>query len=127
MVNHSPTVDRSSEVAVDTRFSLDEAEFRRFYDATAHPLRTYLTQVSGDASLADNLAQEAYCRFLEVLEPPPDLDDRRRYVFWIATNLFHAHCRPREIPLWVEEAVPVDRSTRRKRPAQLTYRPPHTS
>ena len=93
MVNHSLAVDRSSEVAVDTRFSLDEAEFRRFYDATAHPLRTYLTRVSGDVSLADDLAQEAYCRFLEVLEPPPDLDGHRRYVFRIASNLFHDHCR----------------------------------
>ncbi len=63
---------------MNTPFSLDEAEVRRFYDATAHPLRTYLTRVSGDVSLADDLAQEAYCWFLEVLEPPPDLDGRRR-------------------------------------------------
>ena len=93
MLHSSLAVDRSREVAGDPPFTMDEAEFRRFYDATVNPLRAYLTRLSGDVSLVDDFAQEAYCRFLEVEDPPSDADGRRRYVFRIATNLFHDHGR----------------------------------
>ena len=93
MVDHSLIAGRFLEVAVDGQFALDEADFRRLYDATVHPLRAYLTQMSGDVSLADDLSQEAYCRFLQVAQPPPDADGRRRYVFRIATNLLRDHWR----------------------------------
>ncbi len=93
MREDSVTVVDALAVTTDACFSMDKDEFRRFYDATAHPLRAYLTRLSGDVSLADDLAQEAYCRFLGVARPPADADGRRRYVFRIATNLFHDHYR----------------------------------
>ena len=49
---------------------MDEAEFVRFYDATVRPLRGYLTRLSGNAALADDLAQEAYCRMLTAAAAP---------------------------------------------------------
>ena len=93
MVEHSVVVDRALDVADPARFSMTEDEFRSFYGTTVHPLRGYLARLSGDLSLADGLAQEVYCRFLEVATPPADADGCRRYVFRIATNLFHDHYR----------------------------------
>ena len=66
---------------------MDESEFVRFYDATVRPLRGYLTRLSGNAALADDLAQEAYCRMLTAAAAPGDADGRRRYLFRVATNL----------------------------------------
>lgn len=73
--------------------SMDEAEFRHFHTLTVRPLRAYLTRMSGDGSLADDLVQDTYCRWLEAARQPRDAVGRRRYLFRIATNLFYDHCR----------------------------------
>lgn len=79
--------------STDGRCAMDEAEFTRFYEATAHPLRGYLTRLSGNVALADDLAQEAYCRLLTAAASPEDTDRRRRYLYRIATNLYRDHYR----------------------------------
>ncbi len=79
--------------ATEGRLSMDESEFVRFYDATVHPLRGYLTRLSGNLALADDLAQEAYCRMLAAAAAPADSDGRRRYLFRVATNLYRDHYR----------------------------------
>ena len=43
---------------------MDENTFRGMYSRTAGPLRAYLTRVSGNRTLADDLLQETYYRFL---------------------------------------------------------------
>ena len=108
MRERSITVGDALAVTTDPCVSMDEDAFRCFYDATAHPLRAYLIRLSGDVSLADDLAQEAYCRFLEVARPPADPDGRRRYVFRIATNLFHDHYRRTRRERGVEASEPAD-------------------
>ena len=95
---------------------MDEADFRHFHSVTVLPLHAYLTRLSGDASLAEDLAQEAYCRMLEATGPPVDFDGRRRYVFRIATNVFYSHYRheqrgDRLIPKTTE---PTDESTEQR-------------
>ena len=84
-----------------TRLSMDEASFRLFYERSAPKLFAYLLRVSGERSLAEDLLQEAYCRFLSSKLPEMKLDaSQRSYLFRIATNLMHDHWRRnREDPM----------------------------
>lgn len=73
--------------------SMDEAEFRAFYEQTAPQLRGYLRRVSGDASLADDLLQESYLRLLRAPLAPTEEAHRKHYLFRIAINLLRDHFR----------------------------------
>jgi RNA polymerase sigma-70 factor (ECF subfamily) len=76
------------EVAVsEATFQMDEDAFRLFYDRTARPVWAYLSRMSGDARLADDLLQEAYYRFLRADVSHESDAHRRNYLFRIATNL----------------------------------------
>ena len=68
-------------------FRMDEDAFRLFYDRTARPVWAYLSRMSGDARLADDLLQEAYYRFLRANVTLESDAHRRNYLFRIATNL----------------------------------------
>jgi RNA polymerase sigma-70 factor (ECF subfamily) len=73
----------------DVAFEMDEETFRAFYDRTARALWGYLSKVTGDPHLADDLLQEAYYRFLRVRGDWESEAHRRAYLFRIATNLVH--------------------------------------
>ena len=80
----------------DDIFQMDEDAFRVFYDRTARPVWAYLSRLTGDPRLADDLLQETYYRFLRARGTPSDEAHRRNYLFRIATNLVHdARRRPR--------------------------------
>jgi len=63
----------------------DEAAFRLLYEQSAPKLFAYLLRVSGERAVAEDLLQEAYCRFL--LSKLPDISDaqHQNYLFRIAT------------------------------------------
>jgi len=75
--------------------TMDETAFRALYERTARPLRAYLTRCCGDLTLADDLLQEAYLRFLRSGFEGEDEGHRRNYLFRIATNLVRDHFRRR--------------------------------
>ena len=77
----------------DEVFQMEEDAFRLFYDRTARPVWAYLSRMTGDARLADDLLQEAYYRFLRAATALESDDHRRNYLFRIATNLVHDHRR----------------------------------
>jgi RNA polymerase sigma-70 factor (ECF subfamily) len=79
--------------AEEADFSMDEESFRRLYAETARPLRAYLSRISGDAVLADDLLQESYFRFLRAERPEMNDVGRKNYLYRIGTNLFHDHYR----------------------------------
>ncbi|MEP6918987.1 MAG: RNA polymerase sigma factor, partial [Acidobacteriota bacterium] len=80
--------------AADVAFEMDEEAFRGFYDRTARALWAYLSRISGDPHLADDLLQETYFRFLRARVPHEGEAHRRNYLFRIATNLVRdAHRR----------------------------------
>lgn len=78
---------------------MDEEAFRGFYDRTARALRAYLSRVTGDRALADDLLQESYYRFLRARGGYESEAHRRNTLFRIATNLIHdSRRRARKVP-----------------------------
>jgi RNA polymerase sigma-70 factor, ECF subfamily len=92
LVQHIP--DRRS-VRSDTKDgpTLEEWEFRAFYEETSRPLFAYLLRVSRVRALAEDLVQESYCRLLSAKQIPQDSIHRRTYLFRIATNLMRDRWR----------------------------------
>jgi RNA polymerase sigma-70 factor (ECF subfamily) len=74
-------------------FPMTEDEFRAFYELTARPVWVYLTRMTGDSRLADDLLQEAYYRLLRTKVTFESDDHRRNYLYRIATNLVYDHRR----------------------------------
>lgn len=90
---------------------MDEEAFTGFYQRTSRQVWAYVARVSGSPTLADDLVQESYLRFLTASAPWHDGDIAcRRYLFRIATNLMNDHWRrPQTTPLEdvPEAALPV--------------------
>jgi DNA-directed RNA polymerase specialized sigma24 family protein len=75
--------------------ALDEGSFRLLYEATAVRLRSYLLRLGGDASLADDVLQETYYRYLAHPPATSDPSARRAFLYRVATNLVYDHFRRR--------------------------------
>jgi RNA polymerase sigma-70 factor (ECF subfamily) len=74
------------------RPTLDESEFRAFYEETSRPLFAYLLRVCRERAIAVELLQESFCRLLYAKRPPHGAH-RRKYLFRIATNLMRDRWR----------------------------------
>jgi len=73
---------------------MNEEAFVDFYRKTVRPFWTYMSRVSGSSTLADDLVQESYLRFLCAKAPWKDGEDAcRRYLFKIGSNLVRDHWR----------------------------------
>ena len=70
-----------------TVFVMDEETFRAFYERTARGVWAYLSRVTGDRQMADDLLQETYYRFLRAAATHTSEDHRRNSLYRIATNL----------------------------------------
>lgn len=66
---------------------MDEDAFRGFYDRTSGALWGYLSRISGDRQVADDLLQESYYRLLKSTTVFESENHRRNYLYRIATNL----------------------------------------
>src|SRR5689334_8652159 len=91
--------------------SMDEQAFTAFYQQTARQVWVYVARVSGSPSLADDVVQESYLRFLTASIRWQDGEVAcRRYLFKIATNLLRDHWRrpqPTALEDLPEAALPV--------------------
>lgn len=81
--------------------AMDEEAFAAFYQRTSRQVWAYLARVSGNATLADDLLQESYVRFLTAAAPWDHGEVAcRSYLFRIATNLLRDHWRcPQSTPI----------------------------
>jgi RNA polymerase sigma-70 factor (ECF subfamily) len=77
--------EASAERAQDAL--MDEATFQSFYRRHGRALWSYLCRMVGNQAHADDLVQEAFCKFL--VAPVGALDEtaQRAYLFRIGTNL----------------------------------------
>ena len=73
--------------AADVALAMDEDAFRAFYDRTSGALWGYLSRISGDRQVADDLLQESYYRLLKTTIAFESENHRRNYLYRIATNL----------------------------------------
>lgn len=71
----------------DVALGMDEDSFRAFYEHTSRPVWAYLARLTGSATDADDLLQEAYYRLLRAGATFDTESHRRQYLFRIATNL----------------------------------------
>lgn len=84
----------ADELAAAPALTMDESAFRLFYNRTARPLRAFLCATLHDSSLADDLLQETYMRFLQAELPATAGDGYlKNYLFRIAANLMRDHFR----------------------------------
>jgi RNA polymerase sigma-70 factor, ECF subfamily len=83
----------TTATAQATEPAMNSDQFAAFYEHSARPLWAYLARVSGDATLADDLMQESYVRFLSAASPGDGEVESRRYLFRIASNLLRDHWR----------------------------------
>jgi RNA polymerase sigma-70 factor (ECF subfamily) len=66
---------------------VNEAELEAFYRGLAPRLRRYLARLCDSDSVAEEMVQEAFFRFLRGRFRGETIDERTRYLFTIATNL----------------------------------------
>jgi RNA polymerase sigma-70 factor, ECF subfamily len=92
----------SADDAAARELPMDNDAFAAFYERSARPLWAYLTRVSGNHALADDLMQESFVRFLCASAPGDGDVEARRYLFKIATNLLRDHWR-RPAPSSIED------------------------
>lgn len=77
---------------------MDDSRFEELYEKTARPLWSYISRIAGSATLADDLLQETFFRFLRApIKETADADGDgaavKSYLFKIATNLVYDHFR----------------------------------
>jgi RNA polymerase sigma-70 factor (ECF subfamily) len=83
-----PDVTRAEALAEALAgFVMDEDTFRAFYERTARGVWAYLSRVTGDRQLADDLLQETFYRFLRAAAMHDTEAHRRNSLYRIATNL----------------------------------------
>jgi RNA polymerase sigma-70 factor, ECF subfamily len=80
--------------------SMDESAFGIFYQQTSRGLLRYLVAVTRQPDVAEDILHEAYCRLLTTRRHEMDEQQKRSYLFRIATNLVRDRWRRgKELPL----------------------------
>ena len=72
---------------------MDDALFEKIYDGTARSLWAYISRISGNPTVADDILQEAYLRFLASPPRTYSLAEVKPYLYKIATNLVYDRFR----------------------------------
>lgn len=87
--------------------ALSEAEFEQFYGRWSGPLFGYLNRMTGNHSLAEDLAQKAFVRLLGATLKTTDEAALKSYLYRIATNLVRDHWRRDRPESNLDESTPI--------------------
>jgi RNA polymerase sigma-70 factor, ECF subfamily len=74
---------------------MNEQRFEALYNTHARLLWSYVSRISGNATLADDIVQEAFMRLLRARTEELDETALKPYLYRIATNLMHDYFRER--------------------------------
>ena len=72
---------------------VDESTFQSFYESTKQQLWLYVVKVVEDASVAGDIFQESYIRFLQHTMREKNENAMKSYLYRTATNLINDHWR----------------------------------
>jgi RNA polymerase sigma-70 factor (ECF subfamily) len=86
-------IEKKAFVRNKASTSMDEEAFCVLYRATAPALQGYIRKACGNASLAEDILQETFYRFLRADLPEMDAHQVKSYLFKIATSLLVDHWR----------------------------------
>lgn len=81
---------------------MDERHIERLYEATSKPLLAYLITMTGRRDVAEDLLQETFLRYLNRRGDIEDLEEAKRFLFRIASNLMKDRWRRGETLQWAE-------------------------
>ena len=87
------------------KMPMNEAQFEAFYRSIAGSVWSYIHRMTGDPSLADDLLQKTFFRFLRSNPELENEEHLRRYVFKTATNLVFDHFRDTKKQRTINENV----------------------
>lgn len=80
----------------DEALQMDQDSFRALYERTARGVWVFLLRRTGDESLADDLLQETYYRFLRTRREYDSAAHQRNYLYRIAANAANDAMRGRD-------------------------------
>ena len=89
----SRTAGQKCARAASESMTLSEQEFEDFYGRYSGPLFGYIHRMTGDPSLAEDLAQKAFVRLLGATLKTKDEGALKSYLYRIGTNLVYDHWR----------------------------------
>jgi RNA polymerase sigma-70 factor, ECF subfamily len=89
MAAHNETASHAPAAAK----RMDAAAFQVFYAKTAPGLRAYVRRASGNDTLADDILQESFLRFLRADVPALEDPPLKAYLYKIAASLLVDHWR----------------------------------
>ena len=104
IVEHGIIAD--SPLAAGRTDRLDAAAFEAFYASTAPALHAYIRRVAEDAATAEDVLQEAFCRFLRGRHESMDEAQMRSYLYRTATTIIYDQWRRRRV---VEQRRQLDK------------------
>jgi RNA polymerase sigma-70 factor, ECF subfamily len=85
--------DKKAVVCREEAFPADEESFGVLYRSTAPALLGYIRKTLGNATIAEDILQETFYRYLRADLPEMDASRAKSYLFKIATSLMVDHWR----------------------------------
>ena len=91
---------------------MNEAKFEALYRSNAAGLWSYIHRLTNDASLADDLLQKTFFRFIRANPETESEEHTRRYLYRTATNLALDHFRETKREREIAASMQSDTGTR---------------